>query len=303
VGLGAVQHRIGVRLVTIALSACAVASFACRSRVITHAEDDGAGDGALPPPFFDCRLPPEDTSADVQFQISCANLLEVDLEGACGVCLCSPDCSADADCGDAPGGTATPACHAPYCVLECDGGKTCPEGMVCADGAEAGFGAVCVWPYDDPLQCYVELDEGEDPCAAYNTEAECNAVVSSTLPHRCDWITRRWFSDGAASCEVLQEESLCVATESAEFSPVHCAPEAACGVGDRAVYWRDLGGGTTQIVETSDCTYRTTLSDLSPCDFSGPVPIPLVCGCGCTGDEPASTPAGACECPSYESGP
>ena len=55
--------------------------------------------------------------------------------------VCSQRCEEDSDCHDAPpGGTASVRCkdiitHPPppgACVLDCEHGETCPEGMVCA---------------------------------------------------------------------------------------------------------------------------------------------------------------------------
>jgi hypothetical protein len=64
------------------------------------------------------------------------------------------------------------------------------------------------------------------------------------------------------------------------------------------MYWRDLGAGTVELVEVSDCSWRP-FAPLEICDFSGVVPIPLVCGCGCAADDPtggAAAEGGDCPC-------
>ena len=48
--------------------------------------------------------------------------------------FCTNLCNSDADCAGNFGGNAIPSCNDapdPYCVLDCEGGLTCPGGMEC----------------------------------------------------------------------------------------------------------------------------------------------------------------------------
>lgn len=49
---------------------------------------------------------------------------------------CTTICETAAECGPSPGGTAIVVCpdNIKHCVLNCEDGKTCPEGMACAGG-------------------------------------------------------------------------------------------------------------------------------------------------------------------------
>ena len=63
-------------------------------------------------------------------------------------CLCVDDCMTDADCPVPSTGTAVPECwdkgpgfENDRCILPCDGGQVCPDGMTCAPE----WGDICMW--------------------------------------------------------------------------------------------------------------------------------------------------------------
>lgn len=64
-------------------------------------------------------------------------------DGFCSNTMCA---NPAADCDPAPGGTATPVCYPlddqSFCALSCEGGLTCPTGMVCYPNLDSG-GALC----------------------------------------------------------------------------------------------------------------------------------------------------------------
>lgn len=116
--------------------------------------------------------------------------------------------------------------------------KYAPKAWACAEGSGVSF---CAWPDTDPLQCYVDKNIGEDPCAALTTEQDCLAFTSNNELLRCDWITRRLYGAGGASCDPVSETSSCVAVASTQTEPARCKPEAACGGRPRGLLARPRG--------------------------------------------------------------
>ena len=70
--------------------------------------------------------------------------------GTCNdYCHCYVPCDDASECAVPPTGDATPACRqgevgeSNSCVLECDDGQTCPDGMACSDMYTP---SLCMWP-------------------------------------------------------------------------------------------------------------------------------------------------------------
>ena len=103
------------------------------------------------------------------------------MAGALEVSFCSAsECNVAEDCPPQPGGGDAPTVCVPlgnggenFCIISCDGGETCPDGMVC-------FGGACGHP--SPWTCnpaYYEDGDCDcgcglpDPDCADNTLASC----------------------------------------------------------------------------------------------------------------------------------
>jgi len=65
---------------------------------------------------------------------------------SCNACLCALDCETDSDCPAPTSGTAVAECSYPtgLCLLACDDGQLCPDGMYCAHNLEADR-FMCAW--------------------------------------------------------------------------------------------------------------------------------------------------------------
>jgi len=280
-----------MRGTTAAALAATIVLAACGAKVIDHGTGgDGTG-GEVPGGVVllsDCRDEgcnhrPGDTEG-------------VWAAGGCDACFCQAFCDDDEDCLPAPStGTSVPACSEPdgVCVLPCDAGQLCPDGMLCVTDANFPAIELCAWAQTDALYCYDEEPSlQDDPCAQYTTAEACSAIVSEVAAVRCSWARRSILAAGSQSCDVVTSEELCVAVRGE-----HCDPIAQCSTGGGA-HWRDLGAGTAEMIEVSDCSWRP-YGEWEPCDFTGDVPIPLVCGCACGGADPTGgelAGGGACEC-------
>lgn len=106
---------------------------------------------------------------------------------------CNPPCTAVGDCPPAPSGDAPPACvditgdMNNECILDCSGGETCPDGMVCIDQ----FG-LCAWEVvEEPVPGYGDCQNedatlvcvGEETCLDDATGGVCSAPC--TAPTDC----------------------------------------------------------------------------------------------------------------------
>jgi hypothetical protein len=291
----------------------ALALVGCGAKVIDHgqsggdsgfgtggtsgAQVDGAMSDAGPQGEFnqDCRFPT--WPADQPIDPLCDRTDDTDgiaQLGGCNACLCESYCVEHDDCGPIPTtGTAVPECLQPdgICVLRCDAGQQCPDGMQCVSGEPFPV-PMCAWSANDPLMCFAR-EGGEDPCAAYRTIDECLAVQSPNAAVRCDWVERRVLATDSDGCESALVEDVCMAVT----SEYECSPSAQCP-GGGGLFWTDLGAGTAEIITVSDCAWRPIGAGGSPCDFTGDIPIPLVCGCGCgAGDPTGGTAAEGGDCP------
>lgn len=145
---------------------------------------------------------------------------------------CNPPCMAVGDCPPAPSGDAPPACvditgdMNNECILDCSGGETCPDGMVCIED----FG-LCAWPVvQEPVPGYGDCQNedamlvcvGEETCLDDATGGVCSAPCTA---------------------------------------PTDCP--AAPATGDAPVACGDLGGGADTCY--LDCSGGQTCPDLMEC--------------------------------------
>jgi hypothetical protein len=61
---------------------------------------------------------------------------------------CEYRCDDDADCPLPGSGSIAPACVFDTCILPCDDGGSCPDGMVCFDGNGSMGPGRCEWMYE-----------------------------------------------------------------------------------------------------------------------------------------------------------
>jgi hypothetical protein len=67
----------------------------------------------------------------------------------CNTCLCYVGCAEESPCPQPPSGTAVAQCLGPpntmkSCVLPCDAGEQCPDGMTCVDEPDL-HRKICAW--------------------------------------------------------------------------------------------------------------------------------------------------------------
>jgi hypothetical protein len=194
--------------------------------------------------------------------------------------FCSVECTDTAQCPSPHSGSPRIDCDtgSGVCLLLCDGGETCPDGMDCVGGQICLFAGPCT-PVCDGRVC------GDDGCGTTCGDCDPGAVcfegaclAGDSCAGRCGTF------DAAASCQC--DES-CV--ESSDCCPDICAPGVCDGLGVCSC--------------VPDCTERVCGSDgcFGTCGDcgAGAVCTPAgqcVAGDSCVGRCGTSDAAAGCQC-------
>lgn len=220
--------------------------------------------------------------------------------------FCLRPCDVASDCPVPNTGTSKPECRAvtghatcnydpgtdcllfDRCVLPCDNGQTCPDGMTCQDTTKTigPGGALCVW-HTSPAE---DVARNPELCGELKTREACEAFLSDYPLHpdsHCAWATDLLIPRSDATCTTTTPVGRCVAVSLVDtISESTCGEASSCdGTTAAPVWWAELGAGDLSVIQLEACDHRPyaigLTSDYASCDFSADPSTPSVCGCVC----------------------
>ncbi|HEX2881877.1 MAG TPA: hypothetical protein VHO25_20265, partial [Polyangiaceae bacterium] len=181
---------------------------------------------------------------------------------------CLEPCTTAQDCPDPGSGNASLACrNGSSCVLRCDNGETCPDGMRCVLSPDQTVPEPehwCVWHPEDntSFNC-------GPPCSTHTSKESCEARIdqsSVVYDTGCIWIRETILSEANDSCQGTITEH-CVYGYECDEDDCGIGSPARCGDCGTLVYQSDLGAGTTSIVETEYKGYQPGFDDITRRDW------------------------------------
>lgn len=209
-------------------------------------------------------------------------------------CYCPRGCAVDTECPVPESGTSAPVCGTMSgdrtCLLPCDAGQTCPDGMFCSEVFDT-TGAVCVWHEDDTRNVH----DNASVCEALTTREACEALLSEyPVPanYRCAWASEQMISRDDVTCAAPTEIERCIAVEAGDgfTAPgtgwTGCPPDGtpSCdGTQNAPVYYLEAAASDVSLLTLESCAYRPWLfsGDQGFCDFTADPAVPSVCACAC----------------------
>jgi hypothetical protein len=222
--------------------------------------------------------------------------------------FCLRPCDTERDCPVPNTGTSRPECRAvtdhilqcpdyskgcplyDRCILPCDNGQTCPDGMVC-DGAGTTIGdsgSVCVWR-TSPAE---HVAKDPELCGELKTRDACEGLLNHYPVDpdiHCTWATDLLIPRSDAACTSTAPAERCVAVMHGDpnaLPPLICSAAPSCdGTTAAPVWWAELGAGDLSLIQLEGCDHRPyaigLTSEYASCDFSSASSMPSVCGCVC----------------------
>ncbi|HEX2878263.1 MAG TPA: hypothetical protein VHO25_01875, partial [Polyangiaceae bacterium] len=216
-----------------------------------------------------------------------------------GLCFsakrCLIPCETALDCPDPGSGDALMEClNNSTCVMRCDDGQTCPDGMQCVPRPTEEQ-SWCMWVNegeDERFDCW--LENHPNGCADLTTKESCEARINAsptTVYEGCIWVRESILSTDSNSCQGTTTER-CITGTSCSESDCGIGTSARCAECGTLAYISDLGNGTASLIETDYKGYQPSSDKLTQtqweqCQFDTTPTLPLLCGCAC-GGQPAS---------------
>lgn len=204
---------------------------------------------------------------------------------------CGIACESLAECPKPENGNALKTCQNEQCVLRCDEGQACPDGMECVprpaeNVPETEQERWCMWVTEGENESFACWQEHHG-CTDFTTRETCEARIDQSpivFDSACIWVRETLVSVADNACRGTTTER-CV--NGAECSAGDCGigAQGRCGGCGSLISYGQRGAGTTSIVETTYKGYQPSHDPLSfgqwdQCDFDSDS-TPEACNCAC----------------------